>query len=241
LASGLLAWGSALGFLVIARITVQGTQTGGARLAFATFWMAAAAVAGAQGARSLAGYFGFDSFAVIRALDETATPAYCIAAAALVYYVAFVRTGRAVAAVPIGLYYLAMIPFLRYNVEAAHPIGYVVEPWQVNLVYEQPLQTPLYTVALVATALPAIVAVLAYLALLWETPETPARYRLALVGLGLLLWVGTEVVAWATGRISSTHGELARRSIGIAVTLSMLLAYYPPEVARRKWGAMSVA
>lgn len=240
LASGSLAFASAAGFLVIARYTLRGLDNGGARLGFATFWMFSAAVAIAQGTRSLSAALGLDSFALIRAMDQTATPAYCIAAAGLLYYVSFLLTGRRDLAIPIGLYYLLMIPLLRYSVEVARPIGYVVRDWQVNLVYETSLQSPTYTLFLALTAGPVILAVVAYAFVLLRVHDDPTRYRVACIAIGLVLWLATEMAAWASGLVNTFYGEIGRRLVGLLVTAVVMAGYLPPASARKRWGAVAV-
>ncbi|HWH09172.1 MAG TPA: hypothetical protein VNX21_08230, partial [Candidatus Thermoplasmatota archaeon] len=205
--SALLAFASATGFVLCARLAVRGTsEAGGARLSLAAFWLGAAAVAAIQGARSLSALLGADSFALIRALDQAATPAYCMAAGGMVYYVAYILTGRSTLAIPIGLYYVVMVPVLRYPVELARPVGYAVGEWNVNLVYEGSLASPQYTLALALAAVPMWASVLAYASLLAHTPEPAARYRIACMSVGLLLWVGAEVVVWATGLAATPAG-----------------------------------
>lgn len=240
LASGLLAFGSAAGFLVISRLTLRGSEGGGAKLAFAAFWVFSGAVAMLQGTRSLAAASGLDSFALMRALDEAATPAYCLAAAGLLYYVLYLLTGRAALAVPVALYYLVMIPLLRYAVEVAHPTGYVVRDWQVNLVYEGSLQSPYYVTVLALTAGPVIASVLAYALVALRVSAFPTRYRVACVSIGLALWLLTEVAAWASGAVNTTYGEIGRRSAGLVVSAAVLVGYFPPALARRRWGAVAL-
>src|SRR5688572_20118293 len=107
LASAILAWASALGFLLCARLALRGSnEAGGARLSLAVFWMGAAGVAAIQGTRSVSVVLGHDSFVLIRALDQTATPAYCLSAAGLLYHVLYLLTGRRRLAIPVFAYYM---------------------------------------------------------------------------------------------------------------------------------------
>lgn len=233
--SALLAYGSAAGFLLCARLALKGREAGGARLGLAGFWMGAAGVAAIQGTRSLSVTLGVDSFALIRALDQAATPAYCMAAAGMSYYVLYILTGRATVAIPLGLYYAVMVPVLRYPVELAHPIGYAVTDWNVNLVYDAPLAGPTYTVALALTAVPMWLSVAAYGSLWFRARGAEAKYRIACMTLGLLLWVGAEVVVWATGLAATPQGEVARRLIGLAVAVVVGIGHAPPALIRRRW------
>ena len=239
--SAFLAWGSAIGFLLCARLALKGNEAGGARLSLAAFWMGAGAVAAIQGARSVSAVLGVDSFALIRALDQAATPAYCMAAGGMVYYVLYILTGRATLAIPVVAYYVVMVPMLRYPVELARPIGYEVGEWNVNLVYEGALASPTYTLALAFTALPMWAGVLAYASLAFRVPGPAARYRVACMTAGLLLWVGAEVVVWAVGLAATPAGEVSRRLIGMAVALVVGIGHSPPAIVRRKLDAMQAA
>jgi hypothetical protein len=242
LVSASLALASAAGFALCARLALRGTnEAGGARLALAAFWLGAAGVAAVQGMRSLSASFGFDSFAFIRAMDQTATPAYCISAAGLLYYVLYLLTGRAWVAMPVLSYYLVMIPALRYPVEVARPIGYTVADWNVNLVYEGSLTGPTYTLALALTAVPLMASMLAYAALVLRVREPALRYRVACTAAAFILWVGIEVVVWSAGLASTGTGEITRRLVGLLVTLVVGIGYYPPLAARERWGARSIA
>lgn len=241
--SALLALGSAAGFLLCARLALRGggNESGGARLSLAAFWMGAAAVAAIQGARSVSVVLGVDSFPLIRALDQAATPAYCLAAAGMVYYVLYILTGRATLAIPVVLYYVVMVPVLRFPVELAHPVGYEVGTWNVNLAYERPLAGPTYTVALALTALPMWAGVLAYASLLFHAPDPAARYRIACMTIGLLLWVGAEVVVWAVGLAATPAGEISRRLIGMGVALVVGIGHAPPAMVRRRLDALQAS
>jgi hypothetical protein len=241
LASAILAWASAAGFLLCARLALRGTnESGGARLSLAVFWMGAAGVAAIQGARSFSASFGYDSFILIRALDQAATPAYCLSAAGLLYYVLYLLTGRARLAIPVFAYYMVMMPVLRVPVEMARPVGYDVGEWNVNLVYEGSLAGPAYTTALALTALPLLAAMLAYFALIWQVNEPAVRYRVVCTAIGFVLWIGVEVVVWAAGLASTGPGEIARRVVGLAVALVVGIGYFPPMALRRRWAAHDV-
>lgn len=238
--SAVLALASAIGFLLCARLALRGSESGGARLALASFWMGAAMVAGVQGARSASVLLGWDSFLLIRVLDQTATPAYCLSAGGLAYYVVFILTGNSRLAFLPSIYYFLMIPVLRYPVEAARPIGYTVADWNVNLVYAGSLAGPVYTAALAATALPLIGCVLAYTLVLLRVPDAPSRYRVACTAAAFLLWIGIEVAIWGAGLAGTGTGEITRRLVGLIVALVIGIGYFPPLAAKRRWGARSV-
>lgn len=233
--SAFLALASTIGFVLCARLAIRGSsESGGARLSLGAFWLGAAAVSAIQGARSVSAGLGVDSFELIRALDQAATPAYATAAGGLVYYVVYVLTGRPTLAIPVVIYYLGMIPLLRYSVEIARPVGYVVTDWNVNLVYEGSLSSPTYTVALLLTALPVWASVLAYGTLLWRVSDKVARFRVACMTASFALWVGAEVLVWAVGLAATPAGEVSRRLVGLAVAVVVGIGVSPPAPIRRR-------
>jgi hypothetical protein len=237
LASACLSLLTAALALVVARLVLGNPSEpqAHARTWFASFWIGVAGVAAAQGARSALAYSGRASLDLIMTLDQVATPFYVLAAGGLVCYMLFVLTGRTRFFLATTIYYLVVYGMLRYSVVRAHPIGFAVRAWQVNLLYETPLQTPLYTLALALTAVPVLLAIAAYVTLYFRIQESPARYRIVCMSAALALWVFTELLAWSTGAAATNWGELARRGVGLASIASAILAYAPPAAVRRRW------
>lgn len=201
---------------------------------FAIFWWAAAGIVGSGAIRSALAAAGLDTFANVSALESATTPLYCIAAACLVIYVVHLHTGRTTHALPVAVYYMLMIPVLRYPVLLAHPIGYEVTPWQLNYVYDQPLQGPTLTLAVLAVLGPLLAALAAYATLAFRVHDAATRYRILCITLGLGLWVGTEALAFTTGAAGSAAGEIGRRLVALAATGVVLAAYAPPAFVRRR-------
>lgn len=229
-----LALGSALGFVAIGFLVAKRTPPSGtlASNAFPAFWHSAGVVYASQGLRALAAYLGVDSWALIVALEQLTTPFYCLAGASLTFYVLYLLTGRAWLAVPISAYFLAMTVLLRYHVARAEPIGYVVTEWQVNYVYAVGLQSAGYAVALGLVSAPIFGAITGYATLVWRLEDPALRWRIGWVGVGLLLWIGVEAVAFATGLASTPTGEVLRRGAGLATAAVAAVGYARPTPAR---------
>jgi hypothetical protein len=227
----------AVGFLV-ARPRSR-APTALASAAFATFWHSAAVVSASQGLRLLAAALGEDTMALVVALESLTTPFYCLAAASLLYYVLFLFTGKQEFATPIAIYYLALLPLLRYQVARADPIGYTVTPWQVSYVYAQPLEWWGYSLTLALVVTPVLAAVCTYASLVARVSDPPTRYRATCVTVGLALWVSIEALSFASGLADTAPGEILRRLVGIASATAVVAGYAPPAYARRRWGAAS--
>ena len=220
---------SGVGLVASRRAPPQGTL---ASVAFPAFWHSAAVVYASQGLRALAAYLGRDTWPLVVALEQLSTPFYCIAAASLAYYVLYLLTERAWLALPVACYYLVMLVVLRYHVQSAGPIGYVVTEWQVHYVYERPLQSAGYSVALGLASAPIFAAIAGYLALALRLQEPTLQWRIAWVGAGLALWIGVEVLAFATGLATTPEGELLRRGCGLATAAIVAVGYARSTDAR---------
>ena len=229
LAGAVLSLGTAAGFVAVGVAVSRrlAARTRPAELAFRAFWFSAAVVWGAQGLMTLAGFLGVATRGVVMALDQVTSPFYCLAAGSLLYYVLYLLTGRERLLWPIAAYYFLAYVALRLVVESAHGVGVEVGAWQVNLLWETPLQGPAYTLVVALIAGPLLAAVLAYASLYFRVEDKVARTRIALVAVGLLAWVGTEAFSYTSGMARTTAGELTRRLVALGATVLILAAYRP--------------
>lgn len=239
LLSALLAIGTGVGFIAVGTITLRKQRAGAdaAQTMLSIFWFSAATIWITQGLGSLAGFLGMANLPIENALDEVGAPAYCLAAASLLYYALYLNTGKRTLLAPILVYYIALDLALRYLVGAARRLDIKVQAWQVSFVYETPLQSTAYTIVVALIALPLIASVFAYLSLAFRVRNPPVQYRIVLVSTGLLAWVLTEALAATTGITNTDAGEITRRLVALASTFVILLAYYPPAWAQRLWRA----
>jgi len=238
LASAALALGTAVGFAIVGRsVASRAAPAGGGRGAlamFQLFWASAFAVWTTQGLASLAGGLGFASLAFNSALDQVSSPFYCLAAASLLYYVLYLVTGRERLLLPILVYYGVMWLLLRWRVEFAQRLDVKVNAWSVGFVYATPLQGWPYTLVILGISGPLLLAILGYASLWFHVEQPLVRYRIALVTLGLVGWVGTESLVFALGLADTAAGELTRRAVALASTIVIFLAYKPPDAWRMR-------
>jgi len=232
LASAILALSTAAGFAWVGAIMWRKERPahgGQALTMFTLFWASAAIIWTAQGLGSLAGYAGQATLPLLGALDQVSTPYYCLAAAGLLYYVLYLLTGRERLLGPILGYYLVLFFLLRLRVETAHRVDIDVGGWVVNFVYATPLRGLQYTLIVALISGPLLAGILAYSTLGFRVREAATRYRIALVTVGLLAWVGTEALSFITGYATTTQGEITRRVAALAGTILVVLAYRPPR------------
>jgi hypothetical protein len=83
---------------------------------------------------------------------------------------------------------------------------------------------------------PEVVAAILYLSLLRRTRDSAQRYRIALVGGGILAWFGLDILIPGT-----TIPWVIFRTLLLAIpALMSLIAYYPPAWARRRYGVTTL-
>lgn len=237
--SAALALATAAGFGTVGQLVLRrGSRAPSlAIVGFAAFWWSAAVVWADQGLAALAGATGRASLPLLRALDQAATAFYCLAAASILFYVLYLLTGKQRALGPILLYYLGLFLALRYHVESALPVRVDVGAWQANVAYAAPLQGPRYTLLVAMMVVPLLASIAAYGALVFRVRDPGARYRIACVTIGLLVWITTEALSYTTGAASTAEGELTRRLVALGSTGIVLAGYAPPRFARQRWGA----
>ena len=237
--SAALALATSVGFLAVGAL-VAGRPRGGpsslASLSFAAFWASAAILSGTHAVLASVAWLGLESMELVVAIDQMTTPFYCIAGGTLLYYMVFLLTGRSFA-LPIGTYYLMIFPVVRYHTARADPVGYVVNDWQVNYVYAQPIETWGYTLTIALAAGPVLAAILAYATLARHPLDVATRYRVVCVSVGLAIAVSLETLTFTTDLSATRIGEIARRTVGFLAASIIVAGYIPPRWVKRRWGA----
>lgn len=206
---------------------------------FSVWWFGLAGTTAMAGVRDLLGSAGVLSLAPYLAITYLNVLIICIALGGLLHYLVFLFTGRDVL-VPLVVFYAAYYAALVAYITFSSPTGVVVHRWNVQLEYATPITGPLFAAILVLLVAPQIVGALAYFTLYWRVKEPTQRYRIVLVSWSIILWFGSALAAAGTGAGQSDEWQLASRSIGLVAAGAILLAYYPPAFARRRWGLVSV-
>ncbi|MGI0129639.1 MAG: hypothetical protein ACREEC_05760, partial [Thermoplasmata archaeon] len=75
-----------------------------------------------------------------------------------------------------------------------------------------------------------------YLSLLRRARDSATRYRILLVGSGILLWFALDVVFPATNNAL----VLAKAVVQVVPGLMSYAAFFPPQWARRKYGVTAL-
>ena len=150
-------------------------------------------------------------------------------------FLVYVYTGRyhlpEIGAIYIGFYVTYLYWFF-----AQSPTAVAIESGSAVWRYSGSSNLPLELVLVVLLLGPEIVAAILYLSLRRRTRDSAQRYRITLVGGGILLWFGIDLFLPAT----TIPWLIFRTLLLVLPALMSLAAYYPPEWARRKYGVTAI-
>lgn len=157
----------------------------------------------------------------------------CIALWGLLDYLSFLFRGRSYA-VPLGVAYAILFIVFTLIVLQESPQGIVASQFGVRVVLEHPVTGPALVMLLLFLIGPQMGAALAYATIYARVKDSAARYRVALVSMSLLAWIGLSFIAAAL-RVDTTDGWLVfARVLAIASATTILLAYAPPAFIQRR-------
>jgi hypothetical protein len=231
-ASAVVSIIAAIAYLYVASRIYRRQVSPGARLALAQFsvWWgglgASSAIAAVEALLAFAGALTLD---LAVALSLFVVLLDVIFLWGLTEYLTYVYTGRYYLA-PWGAFYALFYFAALYYEILGHPYAVVVQNG-VPTLQAQTVNDPLLVgFVLLALLGPEIVGAILYLSLLRRTRDPAHRYRIWLVGGGILLWFG--ILAFVP---STTVGwNLTKGILEIVPALLSLLAYQPPAGIRRR-------
>lgn len=214
----------------------------GARLAagqFSLFWAVFALGTAVDGAESLDAAFTTPPLAVAVTAEYVVVLLLCVLLWSLVCYLFYLFTGREIAIPLAGLYAVLYVLLLYYFV-ASMPSGVSVHQGAVGLTYASTVTGPILGVLLLILVVPEIVGTICYLTLLFRTRDPTVRYRVALVGFSLLAFFGLSFIGLGSLLGGSLAAVTFAQLIGVIAVAVILLAYYPPESIRRRYGVHGI-
>lgn len=207
--------------------------------AFATWWWGMSAYAMLVGVvLNALGAVGFAPVELVVALRALATASLCVAVGGLVAYVAFLyRGGRRTMLV--GVLAGSVVYALLFALLAGHrAVAADQGAYEVTVVFEPALGPAKMALVLGLVALPQVLAALGLLALYPRVEGPTARWRILLVGGGILLWATSALLAALSG--NDVAILLTRPLLGAAAALGSLWAYDPPAWARERFGVTAL-
>lgn len=231
LTSGVVSLAAGAAFIYVGwrfRRSHAGTRHRLAVEAFSLYWMGVGLYTflwgGVTDVLASLGYAPFGPFLVAR---HVTMPLVCIALGALMFYFAFLFTGRrgwiyAAAAV----YGLVLVASVAY-VQARDPVGVSVQDWRTDLAYAEPFASPVFSLILLLLVVPPMIGAVAYATLARKATDRAARRRILLVSSAIFLWSGAALLA----RLSESDlWQLVTRPIlGALVAALVLYAYAERE------------
>ena len=208
-----------------------------ARLASTQFalWWGGLGVSTAVGGAELAlAAVGVLSFPLALTLYLVVVLVDCAFLWGLVGFLLFVYTGK-YHLLELTAFYAWFYVTLLYYVLTQVPSSVAVVAGSVDLRYSAPPIAALEGVLVLGLIGPELVCGILYFSLLRRTDDPARRYRIWLVGGGILLWFAIDVFVPS----STLPWTLAKAVIQVIPGIMSLFAFYPPAWARRRYGVTS--
>lgn len=225
-------------FAYIGRAIAKRTVSAEARLAaraFAAWWYAIGTLVAVEGVRGIVGSYGLLSRADVANVFVVAFGAWIVvlgvAMASLLLYLAYLYRGNTRLAIPLAVFYAAWAAIAIWQTSLAGPI-FVLSRYATLVEYEAPLAAWVELAFFLLLYAPQIVAIALYLRLFPRVVGREARLRMLAIGVGLGVWIGSNLVAAILDLIPADGWQIARRGIGILVSLAILATYTPPTPLR---------
>lgn len=221
-------------FAYIGRRIAQRKVSVDARLAargFATWWYAIGFLVTVEGARGIVASYGLLSISGVTTAFLVTWYVWVIVLSAamwgLLVYVAYLYRGTRAIATPLAFFYSAWAAIAIWQSASAGPI-FVPSEFVTLVAYETPLASWVELAFFVFLYLPQLVGIALYLGLFRRLSTRQARVRMLTIGLGLALWLGANLVAAVFGLIETSEWQIAKRVLGLAVSVAILASYAPP-------------
>lgn len=150
----------------------------------------------------------------------------------LIVYVAYLRTGTHRIEAPLAIVYIVWAIVAVGVTATAGPL-FTPTPLTTLVSYQTPLATWVELAFFFVLYLPQLVSIALYLRILRRIDEREARFRVLVTGIGLGLWIGMNLLAAILDLFSTESWQVTKRVLGLAVSVSILLAHVPPPGLRR--------
>jgi hypothetical protein len=160
----------------------------------------------------------------------------CVLLWGLVGYLTYVYTGK-YHLVPLSAFYAWFYFTVLYYFFSQRPYAVLIAAGNVDFLYAAKPTPVLEAVLLLGLLGPELVGAILYLSLLRRTADPAQRYRITLVGGGILGWflidllIPSSTIEWMT----------VKTILAVIPGVMSLVAYFPPEWARRRYGVTSVS
>jgi hypothetical protein len=242
--SALFAWLDAGIYAYIAwRLRQRIVSSQEARLAwqlFIVWWAGLAATTLVSGLLNTLGAFDLISMPLFIAMTYINILVICAALWGLLYYLMYLFTGNSRSLVPLTVFYVVYYALLVYYITARVPYDVTVGRWSTALAYRTQITGPLFVLLLILLVVPQIIAGLAYFTLYFRVRDVTQKYRILLVSWSIVVWFGSALVGSFAGLSQFDWWQITNRLIGLAATLTILMAYIPPRWVKQRYGIASL-
>lgn len=200
---------------------------------FAVWWFGVAGATLAVALSQALGAFGVLDLGLHIALAQLALLALVAGLWGLLYYLVFLFTGSRRAFAPLGVFYGALYVGILWLLVASGPVGVVAGRWRVAISYASPIEGPVAAAFAGALLLPVTLAAMAYFSLFFRLTDPEPRYRVAVVGLGVVTWLVALYLTREAALAGFDAGLLAGRAVGLLAAAAVFFGYSPPAPVRR--------
>jgi hypothetical protein len=144
----------------------------------------------------------------------------------ILYYVTYVFTGRTTMFLPYLVYYLGIFAVLAAGtaLDTSEAERFMLSVSRLAI-----MTGPLLTGAIIALLLPVIVACGFYFSLYFAVDDPVQKYRVGLTSGAFIAWFGSAVAATLLGIAHEPWWAVLGRSIGVAASIVVFMAYWPPR------------
>lgn len=178
----------------------------------------------------------------VRFVLYTLFPLLFVALAGLLFYLLYLYTGKRTVLPAVVTFYAALLLVTLWLVEGFGPyIGVDPETGELAVLYQREHPAWVTFAFGLALILPPLAAATAYFLLFFRVEDRLARYRIAMVSLGILVWFGYSLFAATLrfitdGGAQTIVGRSISQSLGLLSSLMVLAAFLPPPPVRRWLG-----
>lgn len=158
----------------------------------------------------------------------------------LLVYLTYIYRGTDRAAWPLALFYGAWSALAIWQTAIAGPL-FTPGNYTTLVTYETPLAKWAELAFFLFLYVPQIGAIALYLRLYTRVGPREARTRMLAIGLGLAAWIGSNLVVALLDVIETDAWQIAKRVIGLVVSILILATYAPPAPASRPPSARELA
>lgn len=216
-------------------------EAGTAWTLFVVWWYALAATTFFGALISLLGALGAASLPLFVTFNHVNLLAICAALFGLMFYLLYLFTGNYRLLWPLAIFYTLYYMLLIYYIQARIPIDVTVGRWNAGIEFQEPPGSSLFYIALSLLVFPQIIGSLAYFTLYFRVKNPTQKYRILLVSWSIIIWFLSAFLASIAGLGQQDWWQVTSRLIGLSAALTILLAYQPPAIIKRRFGVTSIA